>query len=166
MFGIGSIPFGRIWSRILGNHNIREHGSGNIGTSNAWRVNGMLVGLLTAVCDVGKGFTCFFMLDNMMLFGAWVVLGHMYAPWSGGKGVAPFFGVCLAVFHLYALIPMLIWGLLVCIKTKPTNASYIALLIMTIIASFYESQIFMLTILLSVSIVHKHLIANLIKRDI
>ncbi|QEK37986.1 glycerol-3-phosphate acyltransferase [Candidatus Cytomitobacter indipagum] len=162
-FLVGSIPFGRIWSFLLGKKDLRNCGSGNIGTTNAFRVNGKVVGILTALFDVGKGFACL-LFPNPALFGSWIVIGHIYAPWSGGKGVAAFFGICLAILKFYALIPMITWIALVYCKIRPTYASYVALFIMCIIAFIKVQEIFMLIALLSVAIIYKHIVSDLSKR--
>ncbi len=162
MFGIGSIPFGVIWSNVFNKNDIRQHGSGNIGTSNAWRVNGKIVGTLTAICDVAKGASCLLFPGIALHLGMFAVLGHIYAPWSRGKGVAPFFGLCLAVFGFWALLPMLVWITLVSSKkVVPTNASYAALFVMLIISSFFSLEYFFVIFSLNLIIVKRHISAQL-----
>lgn len=159
-FLLGSIPFGRIWSALLGQKDLRRHGSGNIGATNAFRVNGKLVGSLTMLCDIAKGFACVFFADPI-LFGTWIVIGQMYAPWSRGKGIASFFGMCLAILHYYALIPMIVWAILVVgLRVRPTHSSYAALLLMCIISFVIIKSVFMLIVLISIMIVYRHVMAD------
>ncbi|MFR1641081.1 MAG: glycerol-3-phosphate acyltransferase, partial [Eggerthellaceae bacterium] len=54
-FLLGSIPFGLIISKVFYHTDIREHGSGNIGTTNAIRTIGKVGGALVFVLDFGKG---------------------------------------------------------------------------------------------------------------
>lgn len=118
----GSIPFGLLIARARG-VNIRDHGSGNIGATNVWRVLGRGPGLTCFVLDVAKGLAP--TLGAGLASGvagqvrippaeAWLwlataaaaMLGHMFSPWigfKGGKGVATGFGALLGVF------PLLTW---------------------------------------------------------
>ncbi|MBF0905851.1 MAG: glycerol-3-phosphate acyltransferase, partial [Atopobium sp.] len=54
-FGLGGIPFGLIIASILAHEDIRKLGSGNIGTTNVARNAGKAAGILTLLCDAGKG---------------------------------------------------------------------------------------------------------------
>jgi acyl phosphate:glycerol-3-phosphate acyltransferase len=105
---IGAIPFGLLFSRMVGK-DVRKEGSGNIGATNVNRVLGKKLGIVTLLCDVAKGFLPVFvaslllpMGDNWELFvglcGLAAVLGHMfpvYLGFKGGKGVATALGVFL-----------------------------------------------------------------------
>ena len=119
-FLVCGIPFGVIIGELMGKGDIRKSGSGNIGTTNALRVGGKLVGALTLLCDVLKGLVCVvassWVLSGLcdpsalMIFpgrGAdWALslvslaglAGHMFSPYlhfKGGKGIAVGFGVCM-----------------------------------------------------------------------
>lgn len=118
----GSIPFGLLIARAKG-VNIREHGSGNIGATNVWRVLGKGPGLTCFGLDVLKGLLPTLVAGLVAgLVGtvaipageAWLwlgvaaapVFGHMFSPWigfKGGKGVATGFGALLGV------APLLTW---------------------------------------------------------
>jgi len=105
---VGSIPFGLLFSRMVGK-DVRKEGSGNIGATNVNRVLGKKLGILTLLCDVTKGFLPVFVAsimlpegDNRQLYiglcGLAAVLGHMfsiYLGFKGGKGVATALGVFL-----------------------------------------------------------------------
>ena len=54
-YGLGSIPFGLLLTRLMGLGNLREIGSGNIGTTNVLRTGSKLAALLTLLLDGGKG---------------------------------------------------------------------------------------------------------------
>ncbi|USO00613.1 MAG: glycerol-3-phosphate acyltransferase [Alphaproteobacteria bacterium] len=156
-FFIGSIPFARIWSFLLGGQDVSKHGSRNVGTSNAWRVNGKLIGILTALSDVLKGFLCMLLPGHATKNGALAVLGHMYTPWTNGKGVATLFGITLAIFKLYALIPICLWIALVSLKVKPRHASYTALSIILLLSYLSSNEeTFYTFIILAIAIIFKH----------
>ncbi|NQS70681.1 MAG: glycerol-3-phosphate 1-O-acyltransferase PlsY [Desulfobulbaceae bacterium] len=105
---LGAVPFGVLLSRSSG-IDIRSQGSGNIGATNVARLLGKKFGLLTLLCDMGKGFipifcTALLMQEDpqrqliMALSGAATVLGHMfpvYLSFRGGKGVATALGLFL-----------------------------------------------------------------------
>jgi len=98
---IGSIPFGLLISWAVGRVDIRQHGSGNIGTANVLRIMGKRAAALTLVGDLLKGFV-----------GMAAVLGHnwsIYLRFTGGKGVATSFGVLVAMTPLPALFGLLVW---------------------------------------------------------
>ncbi len=105
---IGAIPFGFLFSRAVGK-DVREEGSGNIGATNVNRVLGKKLGILTLLCDVGKGFLPVYFASRLLpqsvnaeslvaLCGLATVLGHMFPVYlrlKGGKGVATALGVFL-----------------------------------------------------------------------
>ena len=108
-FLIGSIPTGYLLNKYFGHGDIRKVGSGNIGATNVLRHSGKLLGLLTLLIDVSKGFLAVVWLDRIkgyeteyeiFVLGSSVVLGHIFSPWlkfKGGKGVATMLGVILYI---------------------------------------------------------------------
>ena len=116
-FLIGSIPTGYLLNKYFGHGDIRKVGSGNIGATNVLRHSGKLLGLLTLLIDVSKGFLAVVWLDRIsvkgssfvvdgevviFVIGSSVVLGHIFSPWlkfKGGKGVATMLGVILYISH-------------------------------------------------------------------
>lgn len=123
---IGSIPAGYIAGRIRG-IDIRQHGSGNIGATNAVRVLGKAYGYTVFFVDVLKGLAAvrvamwlarYSSLDkgDLELLGIFAavacVLGHSFPVWlkfRGGKGVATSAGVLLGLAPWAALIAFLVW---------------------------------------------------------
>lgn len=115
----GSIPTAYLMGRARG-IDIRKHGSGNVGATNAFRVLGKKYGIACLVLDALKGYLPVKILIIELFkppgwpFGAWLwavglaaIVGHMTSPWvgfKGGKGVATSLGVMLAI----APLPMLI----------------------------------------------------------
>jgi glycerol-3-phosphate acyltransferase PlsY len=112
----GSIPFGLILVRIAGKGDVRETGSGNIGATNVIRAGGKILGILTLLLDIAKGFVPVFLAKRHgfpPVALSWIalaaVVGHIFTPWlrfKGGKGVATALGVVLA-YHAPMVLPAL-----------------------------------------------------------
>ncbi len=116
---VGSIPFGLLISQALGRVDIRQFGSGNIGTANVLRIVGKRAAGLTLLGDLLKGLLptgAALLLGGSELLVAAVgmaaVIGHnwpIYLRFAGGKGVATTFGALLAMMPLPALLGLLVW---------------------------------------------------------
>src|SRR6185312_4623241 len=110
---LGSIPFGVIATRLGGMGDIRKVGSGNIGATNVLRTGRKDLALITLIGDGGKGAAAalfaWWLVDGLepdmaalcsALAGGAAFAGHLFPVWlkfRGGKGVATFLGVLLAV---------------------------------------------------------------------
>lgn len=101
---LGSIPFGLVCVRLLRGVDVREHGSGNIGATNVFRVGGWLAGVLTLALDALKGAAPVWAVlqawpDSLWLgplVGFAALAGHswsLFLRFGGGKGVATALGV-------------------------------------------------------------------------
>jgi glycerol-3-phosphate acyltransferase PlsY len=112
---LGSIPFGYIIVKTVLGKDVRETGSRSIGATNVLRSAGKAGGILTFVCDVGKGFAAVWVSRLLTanhpwaIDTAWVIaacalaaiLGHIFPVFlnfKGGKGVATGVGVFLAIY--------------------------------------------------------------------
>jgi glycerol-3-phosphate acyltransferase PlsY len=134
---IGSIPFGILVSKIFRGFDIRSKGSGNMGSTNAFRVLGWRLGLLVQVLDIAKGvgavLLATFLFNGLpfhnatpfqditvfkLIAGISAVLGHVYscfAGFKGGKGISTAAGMLAAVapievavaFGLFILVVLL-----------------------------------------------------------
>lgn len=114
----GSIPFGYLAGRLRG-VDIRQHGSGNIGATNAIRVLGKGIGIPVFVLDVLKGLLpCLWVRSLGLESWVWVatglaaILGHMFTPWlggKGGKGVATAAGVLAGIAPVPVLGGLALW---------------------------------------------------------
>lgn len=121
---LGSIPFSYLLGRYFRHDDIRKHGSGNIGTTNAFRVFGKIIGITVLILDMAKSGLLVFLLKydiifahtdmfSPLIYGFAAVIGHIFPVWlkfKGGKGVATSFGLLLAYSPItaVALIPMFI----------------------------------------------------------
>ena len=112
-YALGSIPFGVLLTRIGGEGDLRDIGSGNIGATNVLRTGRKGLAALTLLLDMAKAVAAIliagalgFADPGLPAVGA--LLGHMFPVWlgfKGGKGVATLFGVVLG----YALVGELSW---------------------------------------------------------
>ncbi|HEY5048725.1 MAG TPA: glycerol-3-phosphate 1-O-acyltransferase PlsY [Rhizomicrobium sp.] len=116
---LGSIPFGLLFTRAAGAGDVRKIGSGNIGATNVLRTGKRRAALATLLCDGAKGAVAVIVarawhgeaVAVIAALGAF--LGHLYPAWlgfKGGKGVATFFGVTLALFWPVGLLALATWG--------------------------------------------------------
>lgn len=113
----GSVPFGLVLHQIAGLGDLRKIGSGNIGATNVLRTGNKFLALLTLLLDIGKGAAAVFIVEyfypGLGLFaGAGAFLGHIYSIFlklSGGKGVATFLGILIALSPLTGLSCCIVW---------------------------------------------------------
>lgn len=115
---LGSIPFGLLLTRALGLGNLREIGSGNIGTTNVLRTGSKAAAAATLILDGGKGAAAVLLArslageDAAQLAGLMAFLGHCFPVWlkfQGGKGVATFLGLMLALVWPVGIACCLTW---------------------------------------------------------
>lgn len=117
---LGSIPSGLWIGQTFFNINIREHGSGNTGTTNTFRILGPKAGTIVFVIDFLKG-TLAALLPlifhaqgiSPIVFGLLAVLGHtfpIFAQFKGGKAVATSAGMLLGVAPAFCLYLVLIFA--------------------------------------------------------
>lgn len=131
---LGSIPSGLIIGKIFLKINLNEHGSKNIGASNAFRVMGVKLGILTLFFDVIKGaipvllakylfpniitgFDTYMILfnqtfDYVILFGVAAIFGHTFSVFlnfKGGKAVATSLGVVFALTPIIGVLALVVY---------------------------------------------------------
>lgn len=135
MFGylFGMFPFGLILTRWMGHGDIRNIGSGNIGATNVLRTGSTKLALLTLLLDGLKGFLPVFLLSLyypipivQSVVGLGAVLGHMFPialQFKGGKGVATYLGVILAIAPKLGAIALGVWVLVAAITRRSSMAS-------------------------------------------
>src|SRR5215469_14873509 len=116
---LGSIPFGLIFARAAGAGDVRKIGSGNIGATNVLRTGKKWAALATLLCDGGKGALAVILARVWhgeavaVIAGLGAFLGHLYPVWlnfKGGKGVATFLGVTLALYWPAGLLAAATWA--------------------------------------------------------
>jgi glycerol-3-phosphate acyltransferase PlsY len=103
-YGLGSIPFGVLLTRLAGAGDLRQIGSGNIGATNVLRTGRKGLAAATLILDMLKGTAAVILAERLVpgtaqLAATGALLGHLYPVWlkfAGGKGVATLFGLILA----------------------------------------------------------------------
>lgn len=115
---VGSVPFGVVVSRIMGLGNLREIGSGNIGATNVLRTGSKPAAAATLVLDAAKGAVVLLLAralageDAAQVAGFAAMIGHCYPVWlkfKGGKGVATFLGILLALAWPVGIACCAVW---------------------------------------------------------
>jgi glycerol-3-phosphate acyltransferase PlsY len=145
---IGTVPCGLLFSRAAGLGDIRKIGSGNIGATNVLRTGRKLVALCTLVGDTAKGIGTIVIVRAIWpeeiffhaLAGLFTVLGHVFPVWlrfQGGKGVATFGGMLLALSLPVGAIAGAVWLALVLITRYSSLAALIATALAPVLAWFF-----------------------------
>ncbi|MFP3919552.1 glycerol-3-phosphate 1-O-acyltransferase PlsY [Lysinibacillus telephonicus] len=170
---IGSIPSGLWIGKIFYKMDIREHGSGNLGGTNSFRVLGKKAGLAVTILDILKG-TAATLLPlipyfsetqiHPLILGAVAVVGHMFpifASFRGGKAVATSGGVLLG--YAWPLFIILIIGFFISLKiTKIVSLSSMVVSIIGVIYSIIyafltgDYSLLVLVIILASFIFYRH----------
>lgn len=170
---IGSIPSGLWIGKIFYKTDIREHGSGNLGATNSFRVLGKKPGLVVTIMDILKGTAATilplipFFADTTihpLILGGIAVVGHMFpifAGFRGGKAVATSGGVLLG--YAWPLFILLVVSFLIALKiTKMVSLSSMIVSIVAVIYSVIyvamtgDFALLILIILLTVFIFYRH----------
>ncbi|UOQ42947.1 glycerol-3-phosphate 1-O-acyltransferase PlsY [Halobacillus salinarum] len=163
---LGAIPSGLIVGKLGYGIDIREHGSGNLGGTNTFRVLGIKAGLVVTTADILKGtlavvLPILFQADVIpLIIGLFAVVGHMYpvfAGFKGGKAVATSAGVVLGVNPLLFVI-MLGTFFLMLYLSKYVSLSSMVTGIVTIIVTVIQQE-YGLTIVISLMtlfVIYRH----------
>jgi len=132
---LGSIPFGVLVTRAMGLADPRQIGSGNIGATNVLRTGNKGAALATLLLDGGKGALAVLLAralvgdDAAQLAAAAAFLGHLYPVWlrfRGGKGVATFLGIALALAWPVGLAACATWLAVALIARLSSLAALVA----------------------------------------
>lgn len=113
----GSIPFGLLLTKVFGTADLRSIGSGNIGATNVLRTGRKDLAAATLLLDALKGTAAVLIAARFGpaaagAAGLGAFLGHIYPVWlkfKGGKGVATFLGVTVALDWRAALVFAVVW---------------------------------------------------------
>jgi glycerol-3-phosphate acyltransferase PlsY len=110
---LGSIPTAYLFGKALKGIDIRQHGSGNVGATNAFRILGKGPGTVVLLLDILKGALAITLIGNLfhfdkvylrVLLGVMVVIGHnwtVFLQFKGGKGIATSLGVLIGLAIQY-----------------------------------------------------------------
>lgn len=163
---LGSIPSALIVGKIFYKLDIREHGSGNLGATNTFRVLGIKAGIAVTLADILKG-TAAVLIP--LLFGAdvyrlaiglFAVAGHTYpifARFKGGKAVATSGGIILGINPILFLITISTF-ILTLYLSKYVSLSSMVTGVVTIIVSiiFQDTGLIIVTSILTAFVFYRH----------
>ncbi|API89491.1 acyl-phosphate glycerol 3-phosphate acyltransferase [Marinilactibacillus sp. 15R] len=159
---LGSIPSGVWIGKLFYKTDVREHGSGNSGTTNTFRVLGKKAGIIVLVLDILKGTLAallpIWLGSNIhpMVVGLFAVIGHVYpifAKFKGGKAVATSAGIALGAQPIFLLCLAVIWGVVLYTSSMVSLASIIAVIIGAIASLFLGDPLFALIVWIAMIIV-------------
>jgi glycerol-3-phosphate acyltransferase PlsY len=163
----GALPFGYIVGLREG-VDITKVGSGNIGTTNVYRVLGVSFALVTFVFDLSKGLIpsllAFHFITGLSAWQQWVlflapIIGHCISPFikfKGGKGVAASFGALLGLDIRLALVFALVWGIVFLSTRWVSLGSLLGLWSVFVVACFLTPTIPWALLFLAAFITWRH----------
>ena len=161
---LGSIPFGLVLTKIFLIKDIREIGSGNIGTTNVLRTGKKSLAVTTLMLDLLNGYfsiiITFTYFENLISYSALICfIGHIFPVWlkfKGGKGVATYLGVILALSYKFFLIFGITWLVLSFLFRYASLSSIISSLIVFVYSYFFINNFSLILFIFFVIIVYTH----------
>jgi len=184
---LGSLPFSVWIGNGFFNTDVRDHGSGNAGATNTWRVLGWKAGLPVLILDIGKGLAATFLPvvfvsyasdPDLLLWlrifcGAAAAVGHIYpvlAGFRGGKAVATLFGVVIGLMPLPAACSLVVFLIIFLVFRMVSPGSMLAGLSLPVLVyslTDHPVQLMILSILiaLTVLITHRKNIGRLVRGE-
>jgi acyl phosphate:glycerol-3-phosphate acyltransferase len=163
---LGSIPFGVVITRAMGLGDLRKIGSGNIGATNVLRTGNKAAAAATLLLDAAKGGVAVLIAraalaeDAAQVAGLAAFLGHLFPVWlgfRGGKGVATFLGILLALAWPVGLAACATWA----VTAAVTRISSLSALVAAALSSLWlmllgEGRMILLVVLLTVLVYARH----------
>jgi len=164
---LGSIPSGLWIGRKFFQIDIRQHGSGNLGATNSFRILGKKAGSIVLLMDLLKGSISVLLLKQMDLHGIspliialFAVMGHTYplfANFKGGKAVATFAGVILAYQPVLFLIGLGIFILTLAISKMVSFTSMLTISIGVLLSLYFQDMVLTtIALLADIFIIYRH----------
>jgi glycerol-3-phosphate acyltransferase PlsY len=162
---LGSIPFGLVLTRLAGGGDLRAVGSGNIGATNVLRTGRKGLAAATLLLDGAKGAVAVLVAqyinpDYGVLGAAAAFFGHCYPVWlgfKGGKGVATYAGVALALLWPVGLVYAAVWiGTLAITRYSSLSGLLAAIAVPVAVAWWGNVEVAALFIALTLVVVWKH----------
>lgn len=165
---IGSIPNGLILGKAIWKTDLRQHGSNNIGATNAWRVIGKKAGVTIFLLDmlkglVGAGLGLYYAGTPLagVLCGILAVVGHswsIFLGFKGGKSVSTGLGVLLMLMPKVAIIVFLVWLAIVFVTLYVSLGSIVGAAMVPVLAFIFAMpmEYCIFGILAAVFIIYRH----------
>ena len=169
---LGSIPFGLIITKIFLGKDIRNIGSGNIGTTNVLRTGKKSLAVATLIFDNLKGYisviiSLTYFSDLVFLSALICFIGHIFPIWlnfKGGKGVAVYLGIIMALSFPLAIVFGTSWIIVALIFKYSSLSSIIGAFIVlsySIIMNNYSLSFYLFIIFIIILFTHKENIRKL-----
>ncbi len=176
LFGylLGSIPFGLLLTRIAGTEDIRQIGSGNIGATNVLRTGHKGLAAATLIGDMLKGTVAVLIAahwgrEATLIAGLGAFIGHLFPVWlgfKGGKGVATYIGILIALSWQGALAFAVVWAATAAISRYSSLSGLLAsLAALAVIALTDERDLLLLVLALTIALwlTHRANLARLVQ---
>ena len=169
---LGSIPFGLIITKIFLNKDIREIGSGNIGTTNVLRTGKKSLAASTLLFDVLKGYSSIVIsyeyFNELVYLSALICfIGHIFPIWlkfKGGKGVATYLGIILGISFVLGAVFVVVWLLTAIIFRYSSLSSIFGSMVIFFYSIFTSNEIqnyFLFIMFVIIIFTHKENIVRL-----
>ena len=169
----GSIPAAYLAGRAARGIDLREHGSGNLGATNVYRVLGARIAAVVFLVDVAKGALPVWLLPRMttttapelwaIAYGVLAVAGHVRSVFllgkGGGKGVATATGVFLALAPLATLLAFTTWAIVVAASGYVSLGSLVAAVVLPIavlVRAGADAPVFVVAVVLAAFVFWTH----------
>lgn len=165
---LGSIPNGLILGKAIWGVDLRQHGSKNIGATNAWRTIGKAGGISIFVLDFLKGAISAYLGLHLggselagVLCGILAIAGHswsVFLSFKGGKGVATGLGVIAALMPTVTLIVFAVWFAIVYFTGYVSLGSIVGAALVPILTLFFglHTEFLILGLIAAVFIIYRH----------
>lgn len=163
---LGSIPFGVLIAKTMNLGDLRQIGSGNIGATNVLRTGNKKAAVMTLLLDGGKGAVAVLIAramtadDAMQLAALGAFVGHCFPVWlgfRGGKGVATFIGIALALAWPVGLLVCATWLFVALISRYSSLSALVAAGVSPIFAPFSDqNSMVILFLVLAIFIYGRH----------
>ena len=169
---LGSIPFGLIITKIFLGKDIRDIGSGNIGTTNVLRAGKKSLAAATLLFDVLKGYVSIIItykyFNELIYLSALICfIGHIFPIWlkfKGGKGVATYLGIILGISFTLGVVFSVMWLLTVIIFRYSSLSSILSSMMVCFYSIFIVNEIqnyFLFIMFIIIIFTHKENIVRL-----
>ena len=165
---LGSIPNGLILGKAIWGVDLRQHGSKNIGATNAWRTIGKAGGISIFALDFLKGAISAYLGLHLggselagVLCGILAIAGHswsVFLAFKGGKGVATGLGVIAALMPEVTLIVFAVWFAIVYFTGYVSLGSIVGAALVPILTPFFglPTEFLLLGLIAAVFIIYRH----------
>ncbi len=163
---LGSVPFGIVITRAMGLGDLRAIGSGNIGATNVLRTGNKRAAAATLILDAAKGAVAVLVArwlvaeDAAQLAGLAAFLGHLWPVWlrfKGGKGMATFLGILLALSFPVGLGACATWAVVAAVFRISSLAALVAAASSTFwLLGFGQGRMLVLVAVLTVLVYARH----------